>query len=142
PIVDGPTGTARFHRWRSLAPQPEGDDHVVTQTLACCRCRGIARRGRVGADPGLGLGHAWRLAWRRLAWWLARRLRLGCAALLCRRTRLWLRLWRLLCAAIGPDPVGTALAPVQPLLLSAARARRSKQFHLSKSPGQPQPGLL
>src|SRR6202012_3381689 len=89
--------------------------HVVTQTLACCCRCGFAGCGRIGADLGFGLGRAW-LA-RRLAW----RLRLGRAALLCRRRRLLRqRLWRLLCAAAGPDPLGTALAPDQPLLLIAS----------------------
>ena len=37
-----------------------GDDHV-TQTLACCSCRGIAGCGRAGADFcfRLGRGHGW-----------------------------------------------------------------------------------
>ena len=39
-------------------------NHVVTQTLACCPCRGIAGCGCVGADLGLGLGgHGWNGGW-------------------------------------------------------------------------------
>src|SRR5581483_9355739 len=59
------------------------------------------------------------LAWRRLGlarWRLASRLGLGRSALLCCSRRL--RLWRLLCAPAGPDPLGTPVAADQPLLLS------------------------
>src|SRR5262249_3938405 len=92
---------------------PLKGDHHVTQTLACCSCRGIA--GCCGARPDLGL----RLG-RLLAPWLARRLlpQLGQPALLCRWTRL-LRLWRLLCPPACSDPLGTPLAARQPLLLTA-----------------------
>ena len=43
---------------------------MLTQTLACCNCRGFAGCGRAGADLRLGLG---RLA----SWWLAPWLGLG-----------------------------------------------------------------
>ena len=66
-------------------------------------------RGRAGADLRLGLG--------RLARWLAPRLGLGWPAHRCRRACLLRRLWRLLCAATGADPLGSPLAPGQPLLL-------------------------
>ena len=95
-----------FHRWRRQR-RTCGDDHV-TQTLACCSCRGIAGCGRAGADFCFRLGRA-RLAPRRL----------GRSALLRRRPGLFWRLWlrRLLCAAIGPDTVGTPLAVGESLLL-------------------------
>jgi hypothetical protein len=106
----------RFHHWRQNLKERRQSlkeiIHVVTQTLACCSRRSFAGRCRIGADLGLGLGRAWLARW--LAWRLAWRLRLGRAALLCRWPRL---LWRLLCAAVGPDSLGTALAPDQPLLL-------------------------
>jgi hypothetical protein len=50
---------------------------------------------------------------------------------------LWLRLRRLLCAAIGPDPVGSPLAPGESLLLTANR-----QSVTSESPGPVMPGLF
>src|SRR3954466_16052678 len=53
---------------------------------------------------GHGGGGGWHSGW-------------GGPALLCRWPRL-LRLWRLLCAPAGPDPLGTPLADDQPLLLS------------------------
>jgi hypothetical protein len=97
-----------FHRWRRQR-RTCGDDHV-TQTLACCSCRGIAGCCRVGADFGLGVGRA-RLAPR----WMARRL--GRSPPLRRWPGLWLRLRRLLCAAIGPNTVGAPLAVGESLLL-------------------------
>src|SRR5690242_20655611 len=87
----------------------EGVDHV-TQTLACCHCRGLAGCGRIGSDLGLRLG--------RLARWMAS-LWMGRPAHRHRRPRLLrrLRLWRLLCAAPGPDALGAAVAAGEPLLL-------------------------
>jgi hypothetical protein len=46
-------------------------------------------------------------------------------------------LWRLLCAAIGPDALGTPLAAGKSLLLSAV-----VRFSTSKSPGAAEPGLF
>src|SRR5260370_32075172 len=97
-----------------VSAEPEERNHV-TQTLACGSCRGFACRGRVGADVRLCLGRSW------LARWLAWR-RLGRSPLFRRRPGLlWLRLRRLLCATIGPDAVGSPLAPGESLLLTANR---------------------
>src|SRR4029079_19595632 len=91
------------------APTFEGVDHV-TQTLACCHCCGRAGSGCVGSDLCLCLG--------RLAWWPPSR---GMGRPTCRDRRrprlLWVRLWRLLCAAPRADRLGTAMAAGQPLLL-------------------------
>ena len=108
-----------FHRWRRQR-RTCGDDHV-TQTLACCSCRGIAGCGRIGADFRFRLGRS-RLAPR----WMARRL--GRSPLLRRWPRLlWLRLRRLLCAAIGPDAMGASLAVGESLLLiQTVPSRRQK----------------
>src|SRR5262245_17917165 len=104
------------------APDFEGVDHV-TQTLACCDCRGLAGCGCIGSDLRLRLG--------RLAWWLARRLaRLGRPARCDRRPRLLrrrLRLWRLLCEPRCPDPVGSAVADGESLLLISASSIESER---------------
>src|SRR5581483_9804289 len=90
-----------------------GDHDHVTQAFAHYCRRGLGWCGCACADFGVGLGWPW------LAWRLARRLGLRRTPLLCRRARLLrLRLWRLLCSAAGADPVGTALAAGQSLLLN------------------------
>ena len=107
PSCSGLKPASDFHRRRRWRPT-YGDNHV-SQTLACCRSRSIAGLSCVGAHLGLRLG-------RRLAWGVAPRLGLGRPARRCWRTCL-LRIWRLLCPRVGPDPLGTALAAGQPLLL-------------------------
>src|SRR6266852_1328177 len=113
-----------------ISAEPEETNHV-TQTLAGCSCRGFACSGRVGADLRLCLGRSW------LARWLAWRRR-GRSPLLRRWPGLlWLRLRRLLCATIGPDAVGSPLAPGESLLLTANR-----QSVTSKAPALSLPGLF
>jgi len=84
-----------------------GDDHV-TQTLACCSCRGIAGCSRVGADFRFRLGRSSRRMARRLGRSPRRHRWPGLL-------RFWL--WRLLCASIGPNAVGASLALGKSLLL-------------------------
>src|SRR3954447_16624716 len=121
----------------------QGDDHVA-QTFPHRGGRRFPRRSRPRPDRSLGSLARWRLAWRRLA-----RRRLAPSVLwparLRRRTGLQLRLWRrLLRAPCRSDPLGTALALGQPLLLIRASVRHPPPAAPnSHRPGvSPTPGLF
>ena len=107
------------------APKPGGDHHV-TQTLARCSRRSFAGCGRVGTNLRFRVG---RLAWRLAPWMASWRMGLGRTPLRRRRPRLLrlrLRWRRLLCTPSCAHPMGTALAPGQPLLLTSRPQRPAR----------------
>jgi hypothetical protein len=126
--LSGSGGVDGHHLWRRWR-RTRGDDHV-SQTLACCSCRSLGCSGRLGADFRLRLWRP-RLAWRLAPRWLG----LGRSPLL-RRWPGVLWLWRLLCAAPGPDAVGAPLASGQSLLLS------NRSIPEVRGPGPVVPGLF
>ena len=94
----------------------------------------MLRKLSLAAVAAVSLGAAALAPTSASAWgWMAgtaagtRRLGLGPALLVGGPAYYRLRLWRLLCAATGPDPLGTALAPGQPLLLIEPRFRRARR---------------
>ena len=123
---------AASHRWRQRRRTSRRRPcYANSRLLQLPRFRWVRPRWRRPPPPPGAVWLARWLAWR-LAW------RLGRSALLRRRPRLLrlLRLRRLLCAATGPDPLGTALAAGQPLLLI-----RDRPISTSESPGRQRRGF-